>query len=322
MTSDLWAITCYFNPCRYQTKRANFDAFKAGLDAVGANLLTVELAFDDEPYELEASDHVLQLRGGGLMWQKERLLNIAAATLPASCRKIAWLDNDVLFENPGWFEQTSEALDELMVVQPFDRVVRLPRGHTKFQGLGERYESFGSVFARAPKVARSFEFVHHGHTGFAWAARRELFEQVGLYDACLTCSGDHLMAHGFAGGMIGTPCISRMLGAKMAYRQHFFTWAVKARDLVGGRVGVVPGNLLHLWHGDLVNRRYGELNDEFKNFDFDPDKHLRYDESGLWEWADAPEEMRDWASELFWMRREDGDPDAPLQKVAQSPTAA
>jgi 8-oxo-dGTP pyrophosphatase MutT (NUDIX family) len=315
MSSDLWSITCYFNPCRYKTKRANFDAFREGLAKVGANLLTVELAFEDEPFELPESDDVLRLRGGGLMWQKERLLNIAAATLPASCRKIAWLDNDVIFGNPNWVEQTSQALDKYMVVQPFDRVVRLPQGHMKFQGVGERYESYASVFARAPKIARSGEFAVHGHCGFAWAARRELFEEVGLYDVCLTCSGDHLMSHAFAGGLKVTPCTGHMLGAQRAYRSHYFTWAIKTRDLVAGRLGVVPGPLLHLWHGDLVNRRYGELNDEFKTFDFDPDKHLRYDENGLWEWADAPPEMREWARKLFWMRREDGDPDAPLQKA-------
>ena len=35
---------------------------------------------------------MLRLRGSGVMWQKERLLNIAALTLPASCTKIAWLE--------------------------------------------------------------------------------------------------------------------------------------------------------------------------------------------------------------------------------------
>src|SRR5215212_10268338 len=118
MSSDLWAITCYFNPCRYKTKRENYDAFMEGMNAVGANILTVELAFGDEEFELAPSDNVLQLRGWGVMWQKERLLNIAASKLPASCKKIAWLDNDLIFENPNWVEQTSQALDRFMVVQP------------------------------------------------------------------------------------------------------------------------------------------------------------------------------------------------------------
>ena len=80
MSSDLWVITCYFNPCRYKTKRANFDAFMAGMEDNRANVLVVELAFGDEEFELPKSKNVLRLRGSGVMWQKERLLNIAAAT--------------------------------------------------------------------------------------------------------------------------------------------------------------------------------------------------------------------------------------------------
>ena len=140
MSSDLWSITSYFNPCRYKTKRANFDAFMEGMERVGANVLVVELAFDDEDFELPASDRVLQLRGTGVMWQKERLLNVAAATLPESCTKVAWLDCDLLFENPDWPRLTSEALDEYMVVQPFSTAVRLPRGVRKADGRGEYRE--------------------------------------------------------------------------------------------------------------------------------------------------------------------------------------
>ena len=316
MSSDLWSITSYFNPCRYKTKRENFDAFMEDMERVGANLLVVELAFADEEFELPESKNVLRLRGSGVMWQKERLLNIAAATLPDSCRKIAWLDCDLLFENPDWPRLTSEALDEYFVVQPFSTAVRLPRDSRVADGRGEYYESYAQIFTENPRVARTTDFVFHGHTGFAWAARRELFETIGLYDVCLTGSGDHLMAHGFAGGLMHTPCLKRVIGGQRHYSQHFIDWAVKARDLVQGKIGVVPGNLLHLWHGDLVDRRYGEMNQQFKEFDFDPDKHLRHDENGLWEWNDAPAELRQWASDFFSIRREDGDPDAPLQQKA------
>ena len=201
MSSDLWVITSYFNPCRYRTKRANFNSFMAGLDAVGANVLTVELAFGDDEFELPESDRVLRLRGAGLMWQKERLLNIAAATLPRSCRKIAWLDCDVIFGRKDWLQLTSDALEHHMVVQPFETVARLPPGHRLYAGQGEKYRSFAHMFETKPRIAQTTMSKDHGHTGFAWAARRELFEQCGLYDACLTGSGDHLMAHAFAGGI-------------------------------------------------------------------------------------------------------------------------
>ena len=323
MVDDLWAVTSYFNPCRYKTKRENFDIFVAGMERAKVNLLVVELAFDDEEFELPESDRTLRLRGSGVMWQKERLLNVAASKLPRSCTKIAWLDNDLVFEDPNWFERTSEALDRYVVVQPFDAVVRLPRGVKYDDGEGEFYTSFGRIFKQQPALSRVAEFNHHGHTGFAWAARRELFDEVGLYDACLTGSGDHLMSHAFAAGMVKSPCTKRMLGPRQEkYQRHFFNWGVKARDIVGGKLGAVPGKLLHLWHGDLVNRRYGEMNQQFATFDFDPDRHLRHDENGLWEWNEAPEELRQWASDFFWIRREDGDPDAPLQRQQEAEARA
>jgi hypothetical protein len=316
---DLWVITCYFNPCRYKTKRANFDAFMEGMKKDGANVLVVELAFADEEYELPEGDNVLRLRGSGVMWQKERLLNVAAKSLPESCTKVAWLDNDVLFENSDWVAETSAALDKYMVVQPFDWCVRLPQGVRKFDGRGETYESYASVYARAPRLAQSGEFVHHGHTGFAWAARRELFDHCGLYDACLTGSGDHLMSHGFSGGMRRSPCMKRVIGNQATYLRHYLRWADKTRELVQGRLGYIPGTLLHLWHGDLADRRYTDMNNQFMTFDFDPDRHLALDENKLFVWSDeAPQRLQDWADKFFWIRREDGIEADSAQKVAVS----
>ena len=55
-------------------------------------------------------------------------------------------------------------------------------------------QSFAKVFSTAPSVARGSNASIHGHTGFAWAARREFFDECGLYEASLTGSGDHLRA--------------------------------------------------------------------------------------------------------------------------------
>lgn len=307
MSSDLWSITCYFNPCRYRTKRANFDVFMEGMKKAGANLLVVELAFGDEEFELEPGENILQLRGGGVMWQKERLLNIAIEQLPADCTKVAWLDNDLIFDDPRWLERTSKALDDLMVVQPFSSCIRMVRGTQSYDGGGETYESFGHCFTRVPAQARGSDFAYHGHTGFAWAARRELLEEVGLYDPCLTGSGDHLMSHGFSGGMRRSPCMKRVIGNQTAYMRHYLRWADRTRELVEGRLGYIPGTLLHLWHGDLADRRYTDMNNQFMTFDFDPDRHLALDENKLFVWSEeAPKRLQDWADKFFWIRREDG----------------
>ena len=63
MTSDFWVITCYFNPCRYKTKRYNFDLFMEGMNKAGANVLVAELVFGNEEFELPEGEGVLRLRG-------------------------------------------------------------------------------------------------------------------------------------------------------------------------------------------------------------------------------------------------------------------
>ena len=322
MTSDFWVITSYFNPARYKTKRQNFDRFMAGMRDVGANVLVVELAFGDGEFELDPGEHVLQFRARDIMWQKERLLNVAAAHLPPSCRKIGWFDADIIFIDPDWLERTCEALEHSVVVQPYSDAVRLNRDN-RDNGSAPSGESFAARFVRNPQLAKLGNYLQHGHTGYAWAARRELFEQCGLYDVCLTGSNDHMMAHAFAAAIANSPCMTDILGAPRADAQQFIKWGLQARDLVGGKLGVVPGRVLHLWHGEHADRRYGQLDSEFKTFGFDPDLHVRHDENGLLEWtAAAPEFMQTWARQLFETRDEDGDRPAALSGVAAAAQGA
>jgi hypothetical protein len=308
MAGDLWVITSYFNPCRYLTKKLNFDLFAARLRSTNANLLVIEMAFEDRELELSDEPGVLQVRGNGVMWQKERMLNIAVANLPASCTKVAWLDCDLLFEDDEWLQETSDALERFAVVQPFSTCVRLPRGHLTARGHEDELiaESFAAAFARDRSLARDAAYQDHGHTGFAWAARREVLDACGLYDACLTGSGDHLMAHVFAGAL-DSHCIPAMIGGGHKYAEHFARWAAEVDRRVGGNLGHVDGRVLHLWHGEKVDRRYRQRNQELKTWAFDPDRHIRRDENGLWEWAEAPEAMRAWSEEMFASRNEDGD---------------
>src|SRR4051794_18027562 len=97
---DLWLLTSYFNASGYRTRRQNYDRFRQRI--AGLRLLTVECAFGPEPFALEPSAEVLQVRARDVLWQKERLLNVALAALPADCHKVAWLDGDLLFERPDW----------------------------------------------------------------------------------------------------------------------------------------------------------------------------------------------------------------------------
>ena len=105
---------------RFRRRLSNFEIFRERLNVP---LVAVELAYDFD-FQLQDQDAeiLIQLRGGAVLWQKERLLNLALQALPRQCRKIAWLDCDVIFGAADWAGLVSELLDRFALAQIFKRV--------------------------------------------------------------------------------------------------------------------------------------------------------------------------------------------------------
>lgn len=300
---DLWIITSFYNPIGYETKVRNYRLFRQRIISGGLKLLTIECAFAPNRFTLQRFPEVVQIESRSVIWQKERLLNLALALLPKECTKVAWIDCDILFTNPGWALQTSKLLEHFPVLQPFCCVSRLPRGSEWVLSDNERRASLGAVYQRDPLAVWSGDINRHGEPGFAWAARREVLDSTGLYDACVTGGGDHLIAHAMH-GYLNAPCILKTITAR--HFEHFYKWASKFHQSVLGRIGFVEGSILHLWHGQLSNRKYSQRHIDFKTFGFDPAKDIRVGTSGCWEWASDKTEMHDWVARYFADRKEDG----------------
>ena len=119
----MWAITSYFNPLGSRRRLSNYRPFRANLTIP---LVTVELSFNGV-FELEKNDAdiLIQLSGAALLWQKERLLNLALKAVPTDVEHIAWLDCDVILKRKDWAAEAKKQLQELNVVQLFSEAVFL-----------------------------------------------------------------------------------------------------------------------------------------------------------------------------------------------------
>jgi hypothetical protein len=144
----------------------------------------------------------------------------------------------------------------------------------------------------------------HGHTGFAWAAGRQLLGDLGLYDAAIGGTADHLMAHAFCGDF-GSPCLELVFGGSSGYLDHFRRWAETAWGRVRGSLGYVSGAVLHLWHGETVNRGYVRRYRELTSMGYDPAVHLCSEPGDLWAWSEEGAFLSEWADGYFRDRRED-----------------
>lgn len=302
-TDELWLLTPFFNPAGFESRLRNYRRFRSVIEASGLRLVTIECAFADAPFQLSPDAHTIQVRARDVLWQKERLLNVVLARLPGECRKVAWVDGDVLFENADWAAETARLLEDYTVLQPFETAVWL--SPEREETLGDEYtsHSFAAAYAKDPASARLGRWEVHGETGFAWAARREVLEE-GLYDGCVIGGADHVMAHAFAHGP-EAPCVSRIMHNE-PHREHFERWGRVCGQRTDGRIGVVPGTLLHLWHGEREKRRYLERYRELATFDFDPCADLRVGPEGCWEWASDKLELHHFARSYFARRIEDG----------------
>jgi len=311
-TDGMWAITTYFNPAGYRRRLANYRLFRRHLPLP---LLAVELSFGAD-FELGADDGdvLIQVRDGDVMWQKERLLNVAAAALPPMCRKVVWMDCDILIGREDWPERVSRALDDVAVVQPFSQVYhllpgdeaspkRIPRGTDSWQTSVPFAVRAGrpvqSCVRRPP--ARS-----HGSCtrGVLWAARRELLEEHGFYDGCVMGGGDSAMtcaAYGFLDEVIHDHSMNER------QREHYRAWAEPYAAAVRRAVGFVEAEVFHLWHGAMHNRRYRERHEGLQLFQFDPSLDVAVGGSGCWRWNSNKPAMHQYVRDYFGARDEDGD---------------
>ncbi len=288
--TPLWAITTYFNVANDRLRLRNYKLFRAQL---AVPLLVVEWSLDAR-FELGANDAeiLIQVHGGDLMWQKERLLNIAIAALPSSCEAVAWLDCDIVFETPHWPRQALRELSQVPLIQPFSQAVDLTRDQWPNTvgtggGSGAVRRSVAALVANGQFDATWFgmpgaSMEARYAPGFAWAARLELIKRHGLYDGNILGIGDKLLFNASMGRH--TDAIEGY-GMNDAQAIHYLAWARDYFAEVQSRIGFVPQRLFHLWHGDLHRRRYGPRVREFERFGFDPFVDIRMGEAGSWEWA-------------------------------------
>jgi hypothetical protein len=300
---DICVITSYFNVCNYRPLKDNYMAFRKSMDDSDIALITVECAFNGAPFQLEESDRVIQVRSNSIMWQKERLLNIAVDKVRERFSKIAWIDADSFFSNANWAVETSCLLDSVPIVQPFDTVINLPKDADFFDGMGSHRISFAYDAAVNGAAAVKDSDGKHGHTGYAWAARSEILEQ-GLFDAAIANGGDHMMAHAMLDDR-NSPCYERLFFDNEKSKAHFQKWTEALSSRIKEGISYVPGAILHRWHGSMRNRRYHATLEKFARFGVDPSVDLRINECGCWEWNNKRQRLHDFLASYFESREED-----------------
>jgi hypothetical protein len=301
--NEFAAITCFFSYAKNPYAVERFIEFKDHLKKQGVDLYVIELAFFDEEYLLDEKDIYLRLRTESVLWHKESLLNTLVKRLPPHIKKIAWLDGDIIIQEDNWAEECAELLD----VRPLIQI-----GHQYlFEEKDGRWLAKHTVGRACQDPDRSPADFRSHHVGLGWAANREFFDKVGLFDYDITGSGDTILFYS-AGSFWESSC-SRWLRTvydkqyKSIY-YHLEDYINKCNNFFGQKkvaetIGYVHSIVRHGYHGNLQRRGYVSRLDLLKGISLRSD--LTRDKQGLLEWVDK--KSNEPFKRFFLMKDEDSD---------------
>lgn len=227
------------------------------------------------------------------LWHKENLINIGVRKLfPPHWKAMAWIDADIEFENRLW------ALDTLKILNGSRDIVQL-WSHAVDMDVHEEtmniFESFGYNYTKGKLFGKT-----HWHPGFAWAMTRKAWDRCGgLYDKSILGAGDHNMSL----CLIGKGLESVNKDTSDGYKQSITEYQ---KNMIGLRLGYVPGVIRHYYHGKKKNRRYAERWYILVKHEYDPMRHVTYSKDGLLvPTRECPHELVDDVLEYFKQRNED-----------------
>lgn len=274
---DAIVISCFYNPQGNPYRLMAFQKWYRSIKHLNHRIIECLIGPDAKP-QLPDSQHITRIRTDSLLWHKETLLNKIVSELPREFKYVFWVDADVLFTNKNWLVDGVRKLQkDAVILQPFEYCVHLDKGQLRpgFDLDGVRgatsipairhpmvWKSFASNHANRMggiDVSANHNYDRHGHVGFAWGARRYVLESCPLYDKALVGGADHIIAHA-AAGHVPHPCITKAFADNL---DEVMAWSRRFYDAVGGRIGYVPGDLYHIWHGDLGARDYLKRVKEF-----------------------------------------------------------
>lgn len=226
--TSLAIITALFNPCHYISHQYNYLEFKKHIEQFG-DLFTAEISFNGK--FLSPTKNSVHIKGSNnnILWQKERLLNIALESLPKIYKNIAWIDCDIIFDDPLWHKQLLCLLQDYKIVHLFKNATR------------------ENIFSES-----ILNNISQGVSGFAWAARREELDAVKFLDNQVIGGADLIMASSF---MSRLDILHRR---QMNYIDNAQTqdWIKDTTASIGGSVSNINCTIQHLYHGSIDNRQY------------------------------------------------------------------
>jgi hypothetical protein len=195
-----------------------------------------------------------------------------------------FLDGDIIFTNPNWYEETSNLLRFNDIVQPYEVAA--------WQGKDESIRLSNPCSAQFIGLGQDLDF-SKSHPGFAWAMNRKTFDEInGFYEHQVLGAGDAL----FGMALNKQKLKSNHYGYHKSLIRSYNEYLNNISNYNLNIDYLNDCDAIHLYHGELSNRNYGGK-------EIPPSLDLTRNENGLLDWKNN--EMNEMMIRNFSSRKED-----------------
>ncbi|GAA2275965.1 hypothetical protein GCM10010430_72350 [Kitasatospora cystarginea] len=287
----------YFNPVGYRSHPRKLARCLAAFDRAGvADQVFLTGAGTERP---PGANIAFWDDECPFMWHKERLINLAARSLPPRFTRVVWVDSDVLVA-ADWGDAVADAFERAPVIQCFRRA-----HYSTSEGESSR--------SRVSSMHGRFD----GIMGVAWGASRSLFtDGPGLFELALVGGGDSIFTWGLLHN-VPTPNAPWRSRHRMvldswspAVAAAHDRWLAELQRWLSGLGGVRPvaveADVEILEHGPLHAREYDLRHGLLA--ELVPERHLRADGERVFSWTPAGLAAIEPGIRDYFHRRREDDP--------------
>jgi hypothetical protein len=212
---------------------------------------TIELVIKGQRPTIKDAFHVY---GSSYLFLKENLFRILETKIPEKYTKLLFLDADIIFDNPNWYNMLSDSLETYDVAHCFKTAKWLDITYTKY--VQPDATTFVLAEDKATIVLGADQAKHY-HPGFGYGFTRLWYNRVGYVDKAVIGGGDGIFSYG----------IFSTRNSKQVYKIYesiINKWFLNIESL---RVTYLPVTVYHLFHGSMQKRQYVSRTEIFKDFE-------------------------------------------------------
>jgi hypothetical protein len=292
---DTCIILSFFNPINYNSPVYNANIVIDKLLSSNIPFFITELLYSDQKSRLNYVTKTVYAES--VIFSKENLWNITEKIVPENYTKLIFLDIDVNFTDPDWFDKASCLLDEYNIIQPMEDCVQYIFDRQNPISEIDMSHSKKSI-AYAIKENKPFNSLLNSkfHPGYTVAINRKTFKEInGFFEHNIIGGGDTLFWSSF-GCMIDTE--SSKYRGDIAYK--YLKYKINNHKILSSKdVGYLKNNTaLHLYHGSIKNRQYRTRHEYINPLNID---NFYYNKYGVLEVKNEPKILQ-----YFSTRNEDG----------------